>query len=264
MKYTFIFYIAVIINTMTLYVPCSADPSTIEFAWDLHGVLFWPNKRKIINTIGRYGLTTIRVSSQAAQQHISHRWGNPKGPILNLISHAQELSKQGATTELYIHDVALIDQELADFIRTAASHQKLNPEMVILVQELHNLGYVQRVASNIGTSFYADLQQVYPHFFSMFTAGKTVDYKQIYNDIIQKPNKKFFQEFIAKYNPYQKKKIIFIDDRMENILSARACGIEAIHFTNQADLRSQLRSLSIPLKPKVSFKDKRHVLLARR
>ncbi len=126
-----------------------------------------------------------------------------------------------------------------------------------LVKKLHALGYSMLVASNMTSTTYQALVEngTLPNcYFSkeiFFTATNELNAKHDETGKLtgycQKPNTEYFEHlktYIAnKFPDKQFKRIIFIDDKLENVQgAAQVAGIEAIQFINPAQLATELQA----------------------
>ncbi len=120
-------------------------------------------------------------------------------------------------------------------------------ETVTLYRKINNAGYKIYTATNMGTIFFAEIQKQYPDIFneSFIRTGGVVDFKQA--DIIKKPDIRYFEALKANINPEGDKQILFIDDRVENVIAARNAGLQAIHFKNARQLEKDMRRLGVCL-----------------
>lgn len=64
---------------------------------------------------------------------------------------------------------------------------------------------------------------------------------------LAKPDPAIFQLMLSRYG-LDPARTVFIDDAPANIASASALGLHAVHFTDTATLRRQLRELGLPLR----------------
>lgn len=81
------------------------------------------------------------------------------------------------------------------------------------------------------------------HFEHTFTFSKFVDGMVVSGKVkCIKPDARIYQEILNKYslNPAES---VFIDDRLENVVGAKAQGIHGIQFTNIEDVKSKLEHL---------------------
>lgn len=155
---------------------------------------------------------------------------------------------------------------LADAIIAIANAQRIMPGMQSIIKELDQLKVEQHVGSNIGRNAFDQLIK-HPNFEPIFSymnlkKSQVVEYNQELP--IQKPNPLFFRQYLDKnrLNP-QKTRIIFIDDRKQNIDAARQLGLIGIHFKDANQLRKDLRELGIlvspPTQKQVRFEGYKHL-----
>lgn len=129
---------------------------------------------------------------------------------------------------------------ISNGLRILNSQAPIN-ESVEIIKDLKKAGYKVYVLSNIGEHSLEILKNKFPEIFNNFD-GIMGTVKN--DDYIQKPDIKAFEKFITKFD--QKKcNIIFIDDQIKNILSARNYGISSILFTTAYNLRKKLNSLKV-------------------
>ncbi|MCH9608927.1 MAG: Phosphoglycolate phosphatase [Chlamydiales bacterium] len=108
------------------------------------------------------------------------------------------------------------------------------PGMLNLVSYLKEEGYLVPLLSNItqGAAKHIDKMGYYDHFDSLFLSFEMG---------CEKPDPEIYALFLDQI-PFAPEEIIFIDDREENVIAARAFGIDAIHFTNISQLTKELVS----------------------
>jgi HAD superfamily hydrolase (TIGR01509 family) len=64
---------------------------------------------------------------------------------------------------------------------------------------------------------------------------------------VEKPDLQIFKILLNEIH-YEANDIIFIDDRLDNVVTAQSLGIDAIHFTSCEKLKSDLMKRGISLK----------------
>jgi phosphoglycolate phosphatase-like HAD superfamily hydrolase len=117
-----------------------------------------------------------------------------------------------------------------------------------VVNKLHNHGFTQRIASNIGPRFYTIIKDKFARrgssIFSHVSLGKVVDYSRFgdhttkpYLDpefLVQKgkPHPAFYHEFSSSFNP-NNQIIILIDDRVKNVKAAARAGWIGVHYSGK-------------------------------
>ncbi|MFX1573473.1 MAG: HAD family hydrolase [Promethearchaeota archaeon] len=116
----------------------------------------------------------------------------------------------------------------------------INQNSITLVKKLKQTGKYKLIAlSNVNSSHWE------------YILKKKWDFLEYFDEIIlsheihmTKPNKEIFQYTIQKAD-CKPEEIVFIDDGLNNIRSARELGILAIKFTNNEELINELKTLHI-------------------
>lgn len=226
-------------------------PENTEIAWDIHGVLMHQPISKILNNI-EYG-ALFALFPPAAKGALLSLFDNgltTKEQII--IKKAFQLLKSGDISGEGFYWLFKNHgfEQLAAMTRQLADAYCPYPGIIELIQELDRLGYTQRIASNIGSNFYKNLQQVHPKLFSYFKGGTTVYYQQedgsINFDPIRKPNKDYIGQYNIENASTLKPQVILIDDRISNVAGLKDPWI-TIAFTSVAQLRKDLIALGLPL-----------------
>lgn len=132
----------------------------------------------------------------------------------------------------------------AYFLRSIEQCKNIMPETLEVYQQLNSLGASLYTATNIGETFFSDLQQNKSDVFhdGFIKHGLTVDYSAPIDDIIAKPNIEYFHRLKAKINPDGKKTAIFIDDKLKNVESARKAGFIGIQFQSAEQLKADIET----------------------
>ncbi|MDR3550884.1 MAG: HAD hydrolase-like protein [Candidatus Babeliales bacterium] len=204
-------------------------PQNTIIAFDIHGVLFKPNFKKIIQlawnhkkvfTIGFYLL-------------------NPKFTF-KLIS----LKYKRAVPEEYFMTLTRDYPSLEQYKSLAiaiSNAQTPVQELIDMAQNLKNQGYTLHIFSNIGQYIFADLAHTHPNVFTLFDA---IHVPMEYTGYISKRHPDAFDYYLKQHNP-ENKMVILIDDNKHNIARASQVGIVGIYFKNSDQLRSELQQLHI-------------------
>ncbi|MEX0849285.1 MAG: hypothetical protein WD055_03580 [Candidatus Dependentiae bacterium] len=145
----------------------------------------------------------------------------------------------------YIHLKKNNEHKLADLIKKVCTCKKPKKKTVNILRNMASQGYHLFTATNIGSLFFAELQKKFPELFNnnFIQHGMTVDF--LPEDVIEKPDIRYFQQLKKKLNPHGDKQILFIDDKLENVQSARTCGLLAIQFKNHKQLKRDLHTYGI-------------------
>jgi FMN phosphatase YigB (HAD superfamily) len=230
-----------ILFTFLLFFSLNAEaPSdtfcSIIFLWDLHYVIFKPHK-------------AFRAVMQYPHKAEAFKNRKLQAKVLKLL--LKGMFKESASDQ-FIHLAEQYNNpHLKELIIKASNSQKPIRDTVAIIQELAQNGYTHHVGSNIGsTAFQAltDPQQFpqFTHIFKYFDLKKS--HVVSYNDgnIIKKPHPDFFRQYLVKNNiDVAKTRIIFIDDKKENIAIAQSLGFDTVHFRNPSQLRKDLAIMGI-------------------
>ncbi len=113
-------------------------------------------------------------------------------------------------------------------------------ENVAVLGDLKRIGYKVHALTNWSAETFYPAQKLFP--FLTWFDGVVVSGEEG----LVKPDPRIYQRLLERYqlNPAS---AIFIDDVTRNVEAARRLGITAIQFSEQVDLRLELRQLGIPL-----------------
>ncbi len=229
----------------TLFLPLAAqaDESTQEnkdviFLWDLHYVVIKP--RGAFRAVLKYPHKLMVLKNKRLQRKI---W--------KLLFKG--MFKESASDQ-FIH---LADKynnpHLKELIIQASNSQKPIAQTVAIIKELADNGYTHHVGSNIGLNAFQALtdpdkfpqyELIFKHF--DLERSHVVAYNQ--GNTVKKPNPEFFHQYLVKNNiDLTKTRIIFIDDKKNNIETARSLGFDTVKFKNAAQLRKDLAAMGIKI-----------------
>lgn len=109
-----------------------------------------------------------------------------------------------------------------------------------LMERLQKKGYGVYILSNYGKYAYELVKGDYR--FLNYIDGGMISYQV---NLI-KPDKKIYESLIAKYqlNPNE---TLFIDDRLENIVSAQELGFQTIHFQTIEQVLDEMKRLNVEI-----------------
>lgn len=239
-------------NELAQLVDQKKDQQEVEFAFDIHKVLIHKKKNAMWNMIREYP-HKIRLLKTLWNLPLMITLGSLvfQG-ITNILPWSKQNYKE-ITSESFVHGIRNANlTELVQFVTRVLNAQIPDPLMEQLINELKQKGYRLRVASNIGKQMYLQLKEQLSllgnTLFDQFDKdehgmeGKTIDYTQ---SKAEKPSDLYYKEYLDQYDPERKKLIIFIDDKLVNILPATQQGFLGIHFKNAEQLRDDLNSLGI-------------------
>lgn len=111
---------------------------------------------------------------------------------------------------------------------------------VPLIKELKEKGYGVYLLSNYG-KYAFELAKEYYQFLN-YVDGGVISYQV---NVI-KPDKKIYECLIEQYH-LNACDTVFIDDRLENIISAQKLGFQAIHFQTIGQVIDQMRRLGVSI-----------------
>lgn len=126
-----------------------------------------------------------------------------------------------------------------------------------IIKELHAQEYTNYIGSNISRHAFKELVDgsKNPTLAPIFTyfnldAPQTADDSKII-----KPNVEFYKSFLRKNDiDLATTQVIFIDDRIKNVVAAASVGFIGLLFTNPEQLRTDLVALGITIAPKSILK----------
>jgi len=126
-------------------------------------------------------------------------------------------------------------------LRKIINSQKPICETWNLIKKLKTAGYSLYIFSNIDKTAFDELKAKFPAYFSLFD-----DYHVVHNNDAKqkKPAPSAYDScrtMIEKSHPG--KRIIFVDDKKENIQAACKAGFRGIHFTSAEKLTVKLKVL---------------------
>lgn len=211
------------------------------FLWDLHDVVL---KKDV-----------PRMTKISFKNFFSARFINRlKRPLIHSFF---SLLRANASPEEFIWAAQKYNHpHLIQTIRDLQNAQKINPGMLSIIKDLHKQGHTHHIGSNIGETCFKELidHQKYPQFkelFSFFdlTNPQVVCFnKHNPEDVIKKPYESFFVTYLKKNNiDLTSTRVVFIDDRLENVITARNLNITGIHFKNPTQLKKDLKKIGITI-----------------
>lgn len=220
----------------------SLSPQDVEIAYDMHDVLIQCGKVDITcRVISEAGADCFRVGWGIISDSVQNFFTGRKGRYVQLLDELKSLKRSGAGASDYARVLDAYEPGLGNAVLRIMRAYKPIVGMTELLSEVDACGYIQRLATNEGQAFVADQLLQNPALFQYLDGGMT-------GDTYRKPDEQYFVEYQKTYG--QGKKIIFIDDRLANVESARKAGMIGIHFTSVSHLRKTLRKLGIPVRLK--------------
>ncbi len=231
---TIILYGMNIIYTKKLYkkYPKNTTISKITddtiFVFDLHGVLFKLDPTEVIKE-------AIKLPNKFKLLSVALY------PTF-IISTFNSLYKGTVAEKIVLN----LDKKFPNLKFVSSGLKILNAQLPIeqsisIVKDLKKAGHKVYILSNIGEHSLSILKNKFPLIFEDFDGIMGTDHE---DDYIQKPNIRAFEKYLIKFKQ-DKNKLVFIDDQMKNVLSARNFGISSILFTTPYNLRKQLSDLKV-------------------
>ena len=131
----------------------------------------------------------------------------------------------------------LINCERSFFFPIFSKLAKIDTEVLTILNQIKNIGLMIGTLSNLESTTKKILNN--QNFFSNF------DFEFLSHEIgFTKPDKRIFQ-YVLIHNPYNADEIIFIDDKLDNIMASNNIGIRSILYTNPKNLIHELKNLEI-------------------
>lgn len=204
-------------------------PENAIITFDIHGVLFKPNRRKIAQLAWNNKKAFL----------IGFYFFNPKFAYLVF-----SLKLKRAVPEEYFMRLTQSYPSLEQYKKLAiaiSNAQIPQSEIIQIAQTLKNLGYTLHLFSNIGNAIAKDLSCSYPEIFGLFDK---VHVPSQTNNYTGKRQPGGFTLYHTECNPHQKK-IILIDDNKQNMMRATQSHMIGIYFKNSEQLQADLKELKI-------------------
>jgi len=214
------------------------------FLWDLDGVV-----------LTRTNMVGVALSYPRKKE----LWRQLSYPLLRdaltVLFGRRVFGFKGAT-EQYVrlanqYEVPLLEE----FVLSVANAKKVIPGTVEIMRQLHEAGYPQYIGTNMGKTVFEHLVQKKEFSFlgEWFdvSASQFVTLEGLQHGIF-KPKKLFFEEFLLR-NDLHADRVIFIDDRLENVKSARDVGLRAVKFTGPRALVRRLKKMGVATNKMVSI-----------
>lgn len=170
----------------------------------------------------------------------------PQTPIILEFFRQSDIYHQGNMTDSEFYQLAcdllqvcMVNQ--SDFFEAFNSIiSDINLEIVELIRRLRNTNKYKLIAlSNVNSSHWK------------YIMNKKWDFIDYFDELILsheihliKPNPKIF-ELVIKKSGCKPEEIVYIDDGLNNIRSAKEFGIYGIKFTNEEDLIKEFKNLQI-------------------
>lgn len=199
------------------------------FVFDLHGVIFKlspiqvikefikaPNKIELISTIF-YPKLFLKALYAFYKGEVAEE------VVLNLAKKHPELK-----------NVSIV-------LLNALNAQEPIVQTLDIIKDLKSKNYKLFIFSNIGERSINILKNKFPDVFACFDGVSSTNSQDGY---IKKPDIRAFNKHLNQFQ-HEKSNVIFIDDKMKNVLVAQSLGIPSILFTSPYELRKTLNKQKI-------------------
>lgn len=205
------------------------NPANTIITFDIHGVLFKPDYKKILSLLWHNKKVVI----------VGCYLLNPKFTY-NLL---RLMYKRAVPEEYFItftHTYPSLEQFKPLAIELSNAQYPVG-NMVSLAHTLKAKGYSLHIMSNIGTLIFNDLAQKHPDIFNLFDM---IHVPSEHTGFITKRDPGAFAHYLAVANTGDKK-IVLIDDNKKNVARSANVGIIGIYFKNSQQLMRDLHEFKI-------------------
>lgn len=189
------------------------------------------------------GGVLLRTEDRKPRQKLEKQHGLQPGEAEALVFKSTEA--QASTIGLIEPDriwqnvaqiLSLSPQEREDFERTFWQGDQVDQSIIQFLEELRSK-YTVVLLSNA----WVDARRTFAEKYGI-KEGETVDQILISSELgVAKPNPIIY-EMLAESLEYEYDEMLFVDDFIENIQSARALGIHIIHYRPGMDLINEIKS----------------------
>jgi FMN phosphatase YigB (HAD superfamily) len=224
-----------VINALCMEQQPRYTPKNTKFAFDFHDVVAKAHPNRVINGLFNWNMVpelNWNLPYNTAQFLYNFPWV--------AYGTAQLIYNKGTGEQYYdLYKQNGFDR-IALAVRSIANDLDIINGTIAIINELKDKGYQVDMASDIGTSFLADLasKEKFISVLDLFNYKKSVDYLSTPNPV-HKPQKQYFLDYQDTYNPAHMK-IIFIDDKLKNVSASETTGMIGIQFKTPEQLRSEL------------------------
>lgn len=140
--------------------------------------------------------------------------------------------------DLIIQGAPHLEKEIRFAVKKLYDNVDSFPYAVDWVKQLKEQGYKIYILSNYGEKPFADSKIHMP--FLQYVDGQLISYE--IREV--KPNTAIYQAICDRFT-IEPSKAVFIDDSAANIASAKAFGLNTIHFSNYQDAVARLQALPL-------------------
>jgi len=194
--------------------------------FDIGGVFFkWKDRWLFSNIANRLGLSEQRLADECKKELPNLRLGK-----ISEQEMWQKIGMQINSKELSNAKYSLIN----DFFKSKIN---IDNSIITVIKQLQKKNIKMGILSNTASVMHSAVEELID--MSYF------DYQFLSYEInMEKPDKAIFEHVTEKI-PYPKEKVLFVDDRLSNVNTAKNFGMKAIHFTDTIHLIADLNDLKI-------------------
>lgn len=194
------------------------------FVFDLHGVVFNLDLVKVIKIVLKCPHKKLLLKTLLYPR---------------ILASTLYSLRKGAIAEEILLKLAKDFPKFKELLPTGfeiINAQKPINDTVELLKALKNNGHQLYVLSNIGEQSIGMLQQQFPDIFALFSGLVA---SNSHDGYIKKPHALAYAKYLNTFN-HKRSEIIFIDDRLKNIVAAQNLGIPALLFINAHGIRKTI------------------------
>jgi putative hydrolase of the HAD superfamily len=192
-----------------------------------------------------YGGVLMRTANPLPRRELEQRFGLPPGGAGGLVFRSalwDEAQLGHITGAAFWADVgqqlALDEEELAEFRQAFWAGDRLDRELMALVRHLRDESYRTALLSNAPAGLRSRLKRlaILDAFDVTVISGE---------EGVMKPDPEIFERTLARVGE-PPEAAVFVDDSEANVTAARHMGMQATRFRGLAPLRRWLRDLGLP------------------
>lgn len=199
-----------------------------------------PTLKAVVLDIGG---VLIRTEDRTGREKLEERYELDRGKVDDLVFHSKAAQdstigkvEQDAVWQVVASELSITKQELDEFKRLFWSGDQLDHQLLLFLQDIQS-AYTTVLLSNA----WQDHRRIFEDEFGIIE-GQTVDYVLISSELgMAKPDPQIYR-FLADTVNCEYDEILFVDDFIENILSAQALGIQTIHYQPGMNLVNEIKS----------------------
>lgn len=201
--------------------------------WDLHEVIFHRNKNAWIKSFFYF------KKKKSILYHLSFKTISLLAQFI--FAKCKLIKKEITSEELLLHAQKANNHALVELVHQFSSHYQPDLKVIALIKDLHSHGHIHHIGSNIGPTLLTTFHEQFPEIMAYFSHAHIVTCTQN-KKTIKKPDTLFFKTYLNTINT-PAHQIIFIDDKAQNVASAKKIGMQGIIFKDAKTLSFDLYSI---------------------